>query len=43
MNEERCVMCGESIPEGRMICQKCEKVEPSFDTVKTTVLYEQYS
>ena len=41
MNEERCVMCGESIPEGRMICHKCEKVEPSFDTVKTTVLLDK--
>jgi len=25
MSEERCVMCGDIIPEGRQICQKCEK------------------
>lgn len=25
-------MCGEPIPEGRMICPACENMEPSFDT-----------
>jgi RNA polymerase subunit RPABC4/transcription elongation factor Spt4 len=25
MTEERCVCCGEIIPEGRMICVKCEQ------------------
>ena len=25
-NVDRCVCCGEIIPEGRMICIKCEKV-----------------
>ena len=24
MNEDRCVMCGEIIPEGRMVCPVCE-------------------
>ncbi len=23
--EERCVMCGQIIPEGRMVCPLCEK------------------
>ena len=25
MNAERCVCCGAVIPEGRMVCPKCEK------------------
>lgn len=25
MNEEICICCGEPIPEGRMVCPKCEK------------------
>lgn len=37
INEERCVMCGEPIPEGRMVCPKCEDVEPSFDTTKVII------
>ena len=24
-SEEFCVMCGESIPEGRMVCPSCER------------------
>lgn len=24
-SEERCVMCGEIIPEGRMVCLRCEQ------------------
>lgn len=24
-SEERCVMCGEIIPEGRMVCPRCER------------------
>ena len=35
--EERCVMCGEPIPEGRMVCLNCENAEPRFDTIKITV------
>ena len=30
-------MCGEPIPEGRMICPACENMEPSFDTTQITV------
>lgn len=26
-SEDRCVCCGEIIPEGRMVCPKCEKGE----------------
>ena len=30
-SEERCVMCGEIIPKGRMVCLHCERAasEPS--------------
>lgn len=38
MNEDRCVMCGAIIPEGRMICLRCEDIEPNFDKVKTMVV-----
>ena len=41
MNEDRCIMCGDVIPEGRMICHKCEYVEPSFNTIKITVLLDK--
>ena len=41
ISEERCVMCGDPIPEGRMICHKCEDVEPSFDVIRTTVLLDK--
>lgn len=27
MDADRCVSCGEIIPEGRMICLKCEQKE----------------
>ena len=41
MNEERCIMCGEPIPEGRIVCPKCEDVEPSFETTKVMVLLDK--
>ena len=41
ISEERCVMCGESIPEGGMICHMCEDVEPSFETTKVMVLLDK--
>lgn len=41
MNEDRCVMCGTVIPEGRMVCIGCEDVEPSFDKVKTMVVLNE--
>ena len=25
MNDNTCVCCGETIPEGRQVCPKCEK------------------
>ena len=25
VNEERCVVCGEIVPEGRQVCYKCER------------------
>ena len=39
MNEDRCVVCGSTIPEGRMLCYGCEyPTEPSFSVAKITVL-----
>ena len=29
--EERCICCGESIPEGRQVCPKCEKGESDYN------------
>ena len=42
MGEDRCVVCGELIPEGRMVCPICENIEPSFDTIKINeeIFYE---
>lgn len=31
MDENRCVCCGEPIPEGRMICPECEHKEPETE------------
>jgi RNA polymerase subunit RPABC4/transcription elongation factor Spt4 len=31
MNGERCVLCGEIIPEGRQVCPKCEKSKECRD------------
>ena len=28
MSEDRCVCCGEIVPEGRMVCPNCEKQKP---------------
>lgn len=38
LNEEICVMCGTRIPEGKMICNYCNDLEPSFNTEKVCVL-----
>ena len=43
MNEDRCVACGEYVPEGRMVCPRCEYIEPSLDTAKTMVLLDKVS
>lgn len=33
MNENRCICCGEIIPEGRIVCWACEHSEPErFET-----------
>lgn len=42
MSEDRCVMCGKPVPEGRMVCYTCEDMEPSFDTIKITVLLDKF-
>lgn len=34
MDEDRCIVCGEIIPEGRMVCPKCEYIGQSSDTTK---------
>lgn len=26
MSEETCAICGEPVPEGRMVCPKCESI-----------------
>ena len=42
MNDEICVSCGAPIAtESGMLCRKCMEVEPSFDTIKTTVLLDK--
>lgn len=38
---DRCIMCGARVPEGTMVCVNCENCEPSFDTVKITVLLDK--
>ena len=43
MGENRCVMCNEPIPEGTMVCYRCENEEPSFDTYKMTVSLNKIS
>ena len=43
MNDEICVSCGASLAteSGSMLCRSCMDVEPSFDTVKITVLLDK--
>lgn len=40
MNENRCVMCGTIIPEGRMVCPICEKGRR--DASRTKFMLRQY-
>ena len=41
INGNRCELCGNIIPEGRMECPKCDNIEPSFETIKITVLLDR--
>lgn len=47
MNENRCLMCGEIIPEGMQVCTKCAfQTQKEFDEtgkakLKTDTLYEK--
>lgn len=34
MSEDRCISCGEIVPEGRMVCPICEKGKPNADVVE---------
>ena len=36
-------MCGEPIPEGRMVCYGCENMEPSFSTVEVSMYIDKIS
>ena len=33
MSENRCISCGEIIPEGRQVCLKCEVKQCGFDNL----------
>ena len=37
MNEERCIMCGEVIPEGRQVCPVCEAMADKVRQYKFTI------
>ena len=34
MSEDRCIACGDIVPEGRMVCPICEKGKPTADVVE---------
>lgn len=36
MDVDRCVMCGEVIPEGRQVCPSCEKAAYNSNSYKRT-------
>ena len=36
MDADRCVSCGEIIPEGRLICWRCEQKEIKYGTILQT-------
>lgn len=42
-NDDRCVMCGEYVPEGRQICKRCEEQEPNFDVLRIQVMLNTIS
>lgn len=42
MREDRCVICGDIIPEGMMVCPNCKKnSEPNFSTEKIWIKLKQ--
>ncbi len=34
--EERCIACGDIIPEGRQVCPKCESIEEKLANIYPT-------
>ena len=36
MDADKCICCGKIIPEGRMICWKCEHAEINIGTILQT-------
>lgn len=42
MEENRCIICGIGIPEGRMICPQCEAEYPSEEFIKVIERLEQF-
>lgn len=41
--EDRCLYCGEIIPEGRQICSRCDdELSNSLDEQKVTSVYPDY-
>ena len=41
MKENRCFICGTTIPKDKTVCSLCEKSEPRFDTIKVTMLLDK--
>ncbi len=37
-NIDRCVVCGEYVPEGGQVCKLCEEREPSFDVIRIRIM-----
>lgn len=35
MAENRCILCGAVIPEGRLVCPECQRIKPQDETPKT--------
>lgn len=42
MSEDRCICCGEIIPEGRHICPSCEKPMKEMPTELEVVLWRPF-
>jgi hypothetical protein len=39
--EDRCVMCGAYVPKRTKVCINCDNGEPSFNTIKITILLDK--